>query len=130
MAKKGMDILIKLGTQVLGGQRSASIEMSSETIDTTNKVSGAWTSKMTGFKSWTADCDGVFFVNDEGYKAAINAFMEGTEVDVELADASKTVGYKGKAIITSISVEAPYDDAITYAVSFEGNGALTEVAGE
>lgn len=127
MAKKGMDILIKLGAQVLGGQRSASVEMSSETIDTTNKTSGAWTSKMTGLKSWTVDCDGVFFVDDEGYKAAINAFMNGTAVTVELADSSKSVGYTGEAIITSISVDAPYEDVMTYSVSFEGNGALTEV---
>ena len=127
MIKKGMDILIKLEDQALGGQRNASVEMSSETIDTTNKTSGAWTSKIAGLKSWTVDCDGVFFVDDAGYKAAIQAFNEGTEVTVLMADSTKSVGYTGKAIITSISIDAPYEDTMTYSVSFEGTGALAEV---
>ena len=39
---KGVDVLIKIGSQVIGGQRNATIEMSAETIDTTTKSSGGW----------------------------------------------------------------------------------------
>ena len=34
-AVNGLDVLIKVGSQVVGGQRNASLEMSAETIDTT-----------------------------------------------------------------------------------------------
>ena len=43
-AIKGLDVLIKVGSQVVGGQRNASLEMSAETIDTTVKTTGGWRS--------------------------------------------------------------------------------------
>lgn len=127
MAKKGLDILVTVGSTVIGGQRNASIEMSSETIDISCKTTGDWTAKMSGAKSWTADCDGIYIADDAGYTAALTAFMEGTEVDIKIADANSTVGFSGKAIITSFAFEAPYEDAMTYEMSFEGVGELKKV---
>ena len=53
-AIKGLDVLIKVGSQVVGGQRNASIELSAESIDTTTKQSGGWSTKTAGVKSWTS----------------------------------------------------------------------------
>ena len=64
---------------------------------------------------------------DEGYQAALDAFINGTEVNVKIADATSTVGFSGKAIITSFSFEAPYEDTVTYEMSFEGVGELTPI---
>lgn len=128
--KRGLDILISVGGTSIGGQRNASIEMSSETIDISCKTTGDWTAKMSGAKSWTSDCDGIYMDGDEGYQAALDAFMNGTEVNVKIADATSTVGFSGKAIITSFSFEAPYEDAMTYEMSFEGVGELTPVRAE
>ena len=125
--KRGLDILLSVGDTAIGGQRNASIEMTTETIDISTKTTGDWTAKMAGAKTWTADCDGIYIASDAGYKAALDAFMNGTEVDVKIADGSSTVGFSGKAIITSFSFEAPYDDAMTYEMSFEGVGALTKI---
>lgn len=128
--KRGLDILLSVGATAIGGQRNASIEMTTETIDISTKTTGDWTAKMAGAKTWTSDCDGIYIASDEGYKAALNAFMNGTEVNVKIADGSSTVGFQGKAIITSFSFEAPYDDAMTYEMSFEGVGALTPIGAE
>lgn len=125
--KRGLDLILKAGSTAIGGQRGASIEMTSEVLDVSCKTSGDWMAKINGAKSWTCSCDGIYFTNDAGYKAATAAFLAGTEVTLELADEGKTVGFTGKAIITSLSIEAPYDDALTYAVEFEGTGALEEV---
>lgn len=128
MATKGLDILVSVGATKIGGQRNASIEMSAEVIDISTKTTGDWTAKMSGAKSWTADCDGIYIADDEGYKAALDAFMSGTEVDVKIANDGSTVGFTGKAVITSFSFEAPYEDAMTYEMSFEGVGELKKVA--
>ena len=72
---KGVDVLIKIGSQVIGGQRNATIEMSAETIDTTTKSSGGWSIKIAGLKSWTCSADGVFFIDDAGHKACETAFL-------------------------------------------------------
>ena len=99
LTKRGLDLILKAGTTPIGGQRNASIEMSSEVLDVSCKTTGDWAAKINGAKSWTCSCDGIYFTDDTGYKAAVAAFMNGTEVDLELSDAAKKIGFKGKAII-------------------------------
>ena len=123
-AIKGLDVLIKVGSQVVGGQRNASLEMSAETIDTTVKTTGGWAAKIPGIKSWTSSCDGVYFLDDAGLEAAQTAFMNGTAVSLEFSNSSG-LSYSGQAVITSMSVEAGQEDIVSYTISFEGTGALT-----
>ena len=123
-AIKGLDVLVKVGSQVVGGQRNASLEMSAETIDTTVKTTGGWASKIPGMKSWTSSCDGIYFLDDVGLAAAQTAFMNGTEVKLEFSKGEDLV-YSGQAVITSMSVEAGQEDVVAYTISFEGTGALT-----
>lgn len=124
---KGLDVLIKVGSQTVGGQRNASIEMSAETIDTTTKSSNGWGTKIPGLKSWTSSCDGVYFVDDAGYKAVMAAFTGGNSVQLEFTNGDGLVR-KGDAIITSISEEAGQDDVVAYTISFEGTGPLATAA--
>ena len=126
-AIKGLDVLIKVGSTVVGGQRNASLEMSAETIDTTVKSTGGWAAKIPGIKSWTSSCDGVYFLDDAGLQAAQAAFMNGTEVKLDFSNSSG-LAYSGQAVITSMAVEAGQEDIVSYTISFEGTGALT--AGE
>ena len=123
-AIKGLDVLIKVGSTVVGGQRNASLEMSAETIDTTVKSTGGWAAKIPGIKSWTSSCDGVYFVDDAGLEAAQAAFMNGTEVKLDFSNSSG-LAYSGQAVITSMAVEAGQEDIVSYTISFEGTGALT-----
>ena len=128
-AIKGLDVLVKVGSQVVGGQRNASLEMSAETIDTTVKTTGGWASKIPGIKSWTSSCDGIYFLNDAGLKAAQTAFMNGTSVQLDFSKGEDLV-YSGQAVITSMSVEAGQEDVVSYTISFEGTGALTATPGK
>ena len=128
-AIKGLDVLIKVGSQVVGGQRNASLEMSAETIDTTVKTTGGWAAKIPGIKSWTSSCDGIYFLNDAGLKAAQTAFMNGTAVQLDFSKGEDLV-YSGQAVITSMSVEAGQEDVVSYTISFEGTGALTATPGK
>ena len=128
-AIKGLDVLIKVGSTVVGGQRNASLEMSAETIDTTVKTTGGWASKIPGIKSWTSSCDGIYFLNDAGLKAAQTAFMNGTAVQLDFSNSSG-LAYSGQAVITSMSVEAGQEDIVSYTISFEGTGALTTTPGK
>lgn len=119
---KGMDMLVKLGVNTLGGQRGASLEMSSDAIETTAKGE-SWKTQVASLKAWTVSADGLYVASDLAYKSLQTAFANGTEVDLSLTNG--TITYSGKALISSLSVDVPYDDAMTYNVSFTGNGALT-----
>ena len=98
--------------------------MEADTIDTSNKNDFGWASFIGGAKQWSVSCDGQFVVSDEGQKAIMDAFIAGTEVDIEMKNQAETVYYKGKACVTSVEVDAQFDDVATLSVEFQGLGAL------
>lgn len=125
-AVKGIDVLVQIKVNdsyvTLGGQRGATLNRSAETIDITNKVSGGWMENMAGFKEWSIDCDGLIVATDTAFNTLETAFENGTEVLLQFSNGTMT--YTGSAVITDFPIEAPYDDALTYSLSFTGNGAL------
>lgn len=130
---KGIDILVSVNTgtaqapvwAVVGGQRGATLNRSSEAIDVTNKVTGSWKKSIAGFKEWSVDCDGLLVADDAGFEALETAFMSGGEVEIKIAE-GEVLKYSGKAIITDFPIEAPYDDVATYSVAFTGSGELLQ----
>lgn len=110
--------------KLLGGQRNATLSRSSETIDSTSKDSdGNWTESLPGFKSWSVDTDGAFIESDEAYKIIEQRFLDGEDVVVYIEMPSKNK-YVGNCVITDASLEAPYDDLVSYSLSLQGSGAL------
>lgn len=128
---RGIDILVSVNTgtaetpvyTAVGGQRGATLNRSSETIDVSNKVSGDWKKSISGLKEWSVDADGLLALTDAGFAALETAFNNSTEVLIQIAKGIELV-YSGNAIITDFPIEAPYDDVATYSVSFTGTGAL------
>lgn len=113
--------------KVLAGQRNATLNRSAESIDATSKdTEGFWTESLQGFKSWSIDADGAFVQDDVAYGILETAFLNSENVDVYLELPSGTK-YEGNATITDFSLEAPYDDLVTYSISLQGNGALNVV---
>ena len=101
---RGLDVLIKIGSQVVGGQRNASLELSAESIDATCKTTGGWSKKLPGIKTWSSSCDGIYFLSDAGITAVQAAFKNSQEVELEFSN-TEGIYFKGKAIITSMSIE-------------------------
>ena len=121
---RGLDILVHVGTNAVGGQKGCTLTMEADTIDTSNKNDFGWASFIGGAKQWSVSCDGQFVVSDQGQKAIMDAFIAGTEVEIEMKNQAESVYYKGKACITSVEVDAQFDDVATLAVEFTGQGAL------
>ena len=59
----------------------------------------------------------------------MSAYINSTFVDIEMKNTEETIYYKGKAMITSLELDAPYDDVFAYSVEFTGKGALTNQKG-
>ena len=63
----GVDFLLKVNTgtketpvwTVIGGQRGATLSLTAEQIDASNKQSGAWKTSVPGMMSWSIDADAV-----------------------------------------------------------------------
>ncbi|SHK48969.1 phage major tail protein, TP901-1 family [Paramaledivibacter caminithermalis] len=129
---KGVDFVIKIedgglpGTyNILGGQRGATLNRSSETIDITTKSSSGWRENEASIKEWSIEADGLLVESDTAFSDLESAYMNGTKVLVELATAAGNK-YSGEALITDFPIEAPYDDTATYSVTLQGTGALTK----
>jgi TP901-1 family phage major tail protein len=134
---KGIDMLIKIGSDVVALQKGATLNRSAETIETTTKSSNGWKEFVSSFKEWSIDCDGLYTLptasGTPSIRALEDAFLNGTEVTVEFVLADVTglslgdiEGFTGSALITDFPLEAPQDDSMTFSVSLQGTGALTE----
>ena len=126
---KGLDILIYAGTggskQAIGGQKGCTLTMEADTIDVSNKNDFGWASTIGGAKSWSVSCDGQFIADDQGQQALFDAFVAGTDVHVEMKNTGETVYFAGKAAITSLEVDAQFDDVCTLSMELQGIGVLT-----
>ena len=124
---KGLDILVYVGTKAVGGQKGCTLTMEAETIDVSNKNDFGWASTIGGAKSWSVSCDGQFIAADAGQKALMDAFVAGTEVQVEMKNTAESIYFSGKAAITSLEVDAQFDDVATMTIELQGIGALSTV---
>ncbi|GAB6153736.1 hypothetical protein JCM17380_24860 [Desulfosporosinus burensis] len=138
MAKvAGVDVLLKVdvsGTDTaLGGQKSASLSRSANTIDTTDKNSNGWAESMAGVKSWSIDCDAFVVLGDAALEALHTAFEARTPIDVTIRVGANTNAqgytYTGSAVITDFPEDYPQDDAVSISLSLQGASPLVRTVG-
>lgn len=126
---------------------SHSLSLSTETVETSSKdTGGKWVSQAPRKLSWSINTENLFAVEGEGkvFDDLFTIWTNRTEVELVFAleedyetkaDEVPTGGwtpvatgqYKGKAIITSLEVNAPNGDNATFTATFTGVGALTKV---
>lgn len=121
---RGLDILVYVGEVVVGGQKNCTLSMEAETIDISNKEDFGWASFIGGAKSWNISCDGQFIASNEGTVQLFEAFKSANNVTVEMKNADESVYFQGSAQITSIEIEASFDDVATLSIEFTGVGEL------
>ena len=124
---KGLEVLLYVGNNKVGGQRGASLSMSADEIDTTNKTTGQYKTFLVGLKEWSISCDGIVFTDDAGYDALVEAFLAGETVKVQLKNEAGSFAYEGDVAIASMDFDAQYDDALTYSCELKGASALTKI---
>lgn len=86
-------------------------------------------SSVSGLKEWSIDTEGLYVANDSSHKELGTAFDDGDPVCVVVRNnKTGTNMFGGLAYITDYSLEAPYDDAMTYSISLSGAGPLTDLS--
>lgn len=109
---------------------SSSLSVSMDVRDTTNKDSAGWRELLEGLKSWSLSADGLVCFNVTGKKTISDLYgylNSRTAVTVKFGSAGTGEKvYSGLAYITAVSQDSGFEDNVTYSVSFEGAGALTE----
>ena len=135
-AVAGKDVLLAVfnatGDKLLAvsGQQGLTINRSADSGEVTSKdVKGGWKAKIAGMKEWSIENEGLYVPSDETHKELGKAFEEGSAVCVKIINGKTKKGmFGGLAVVTEYSLEAPFDDAMTYSISLEGNGPLVELS--
>ena len=111
---------------------SGSLSLNMDTRETTNKESGGWRELLESTKSWTMEAEGFHALDAANFdfKDLFAKVNTRTAVDLQFSvgasPASGDYYYTGSAYITSISLDSPLEDSVTFSCSFEGTGTLTE----
>ena len=135
-AVAGKDILLQIwnkdGSELMAiaGQQGLTINRSADSFDVSTKdTEGGWKSKLPGMKEWSVDNDGLYVASDESHKELGKAFENGDLVCLKVVNnKTKEDMFGGLAAITDYSLEAPFDDAVTYSATFDGTGALVDLS--
>lgn len=137
-AVAGKDILLALfdstGESLLAvaGQQGLTINRSKDTFEVNSKTTaGGWKSYLGGLKEWSIDNDGLYVQDHGSHKALTKAFHDDDFVCIKVINQkTKTALFGGIAIVSEYPIEAPYDDAVTYSLTLDGNGPLVDLTDE
>lgn len=142
---KGGDMMLFFNAKSIAYATSHTLEISGETADTSNKDEGGgdWASQELNLLSWTASSENMYSTDGKGenFDNLFDLMVAKTPVDAVFAKKQETTsepaengwtpasanGYKGKCVITSLSLNAPNGEYATYTVNFTGVGPLTKV---
>ena len=126
-------------TNALAAATSCKLTLNANTLETSSKDSGKWTSNHAAKLSWTCSSDNLFTIKD--YADLMDACIDRKEIEVQFSTVkdfdtkdgvedgweAESNGYTGMAIITSVDMNASDGDNATYSISMTGSGALTKV---
>lgn len=119
---RSVDVVVSLNNYPLGGQQGASFMRQAQVINITNKINSEWSENLSGTKSWSLSCSGLYIVNDKSFALLEDAFMNNKPVEVSINVGSQQL--KGNALITEFPLNAVFNKEFKYTLKLLGTGAL------
>lgn len=127
MAEKpftGLTASVKIGDELLGYISGFNLELSKDIIEIL-AFGMKYKEKVPAVRDWSASVDGTAaFASDGSQKKLLDAFENDTLLDISTY-LNETTYFKGKAYVSSLSLEAAPDDKISISAEFAGNNAVT-----
>lgn len=135
----GKDLMLFVDGEAIALATSCKLGVSAETIDTQSKDSGMWGEKGVKKLGWNCSSENCFSADAgiNGYDELFALFVAAEPVDIAFgipankSNAMPSDGwvlppkpYMGKAIITSLELNAPDGDKATFSISLDGTGEL------
>ena len=95
--------------------------------DVTSQSSAWFNEYKIDVASWNVTCDGIVTLAGYSYADMLATQLARTPINIKFSidNGTSVVVLAGSAIITSISINAPYKDISTYSISLQGVGAYT-----
>lgn len=140
-------LYLTTGKTVVAYATSCSLQVDSETIDTSSKFSCKWASNMGGKASYTISADALYCQNTEGaisFDTLLEYMVKGEQIEWYMGEEAAHTGtcetnphtldttktyYNGKAVVTSVSLEAGNNEIASCSISLTGAGEI-QINGE
>lgn len=143
---KGDELMIFKDGQALAFATAHTLTVTGNTVDISSKDHGFWGASDIGNITWEATTDNLY--TEDAYDELFNAMLTKSEVDILFGYASNynangldldgtatddrpdswtyssAKGYKGKAILTSLTTNANTGENATFSATFTGKGAI------
>ena len=143
---KGDALMLFMGGDALAYAKNHTLTITGNTIDISSKDHGYWGASEVGNLTWEVQTENLY--TEDNYDDLYDAMVAKTPVDIVFAQAnnynenglkavggsvdswtaSTTSGRKGKAVITSLTINANTGENATYSATFTGSGPLTKVS--
>ena len=145
--------MVFIGSKAVALATNHTLTLNTETSDTSSKDDGIWSDAEITRMSWTASSESICAyageaAKDISYEELIDMYMAGESVDIIVGipknktndgvpeggwtvpdgESPSLAHYTGKALITSIELNAPNGDNSSISATFTGVGKLTKVA--
>lgn len=118
-----------VGGTIVGESTDASLSITMEPRDVSNKTSEGWRELLEGRRSWSGSASGMYIPNDSNYNFddIFSTYVNRDQVTIRIASSEAgDVYYEGSAYITSANLNSPdSEDNVTFDISFEGTGVLS-----
>lgn len=120
---------------LVGGMRDTSLNITAETIDSSNKDDDGWGSSLPGTRAWDSAPSLVVKKENEGDAIIEEWFLNEALQDERPAlrfafvNAIDKTYYDGWGVVTAYNIEASYSDVMTKSITINGVGAITKKTG-
>ena len=145
---KGDELMLFKGGNALAFATSHTLTVSGNTIDISSKDHGFWGASEVGKITWEITTENLYTEDD--YDALFDAMLNKQEITIvfgyasnynvnglrlnsddanrpEAWTASEGKGYKGQAVITSLTTNANSGENATFSATFTGKGAIVNL---
>ena len=119
------------GATAFAFSTSASISLSMDTRDISNKTSAGWRELLEAQMSWSASVEGMYAILDSGgtavknYENLYDLLISRPPIYLELSTGvTDDEYYYGQVYCTSLEQSSPLEDNMTFSASFEGTSVL------
>lgn len=136
-----LNLYLTSGKTVVAYGTNASLQIDSEQLDVSSKFSCKWASALGGKASYTINSDSLYSSSEDGisFDTFVEMMVRGDQVEWYLGeeqawsgtcatnphtlDTTKTY-FNGRGIITSTSIEAGLDEAVSCSITIAGAGPV------
>lgn len=124
--------------EALAYSTTCSLNLTSDTIDASNKMAGVWSAALPGKLSWSISTEALMSTSKTGYEYFYDKLVARTPFKIRFgqvkdlskgdfsSDETKTY-YEGEAYCSSCNLTADNGAVCTMSVEFTGNGELKKM---